>query len=46
MADADIFINCPLVYPKQELLPVNGSRLFSAIMKASDIDIFSEVFKD
>ena len=29
-----------------KLLPVNGSRLFSAIMKASDIDIFSEVFKD
>ena len=29
-----------------KLLPVNGSRLFSAIMKGSDIDIFSEVFKD
>ncbi len=29
-----------------KLLPVNGSRLFSAIMKASDIGIFSEVFKD
>ncbi|MDE6123941.1 MAG: SDR family NAD(P)-dependent oxidoreductase [Eubacterium sp.] len=29
-----------------KLLPVNGSRLFSAIMRASDIDIFSEVFKD
>lgn len=29
-----------------KLLPVNGSRLFSAIMKAADIDLFSEVFKD
>lgn len=29
-----------------KLLPVNGSRLFSAVMKAADIDLFSEVFKD
>ncbi len=29
-----------------KLFPVNGSRLFSAIMKAADIDLFSEVFKD
>ncbi|MDE5995726.1 MAG: SDR family oxidoreductase [Eubacterium sp.] len=29
-----------------KLLPVNGSRLFSAVMKAADIDIFSEIFKD
>ncbi|MDE6110320.1 MAG: SDR family oxidoreductase [Eubacterium sp.] len=28
-----------------KLLPVNGSRLFSAVMKAADIDIFSEIFK-
>lgn len=27
-------------------LPVNGARLFSAVMKAADIDIFSEVFND
>ena len=29
-----------------KLLPVNGSRLFSAVMKAADIDLFSEVSKD
>ena len=29
-----------------KLFPVNGSRLFSAVMKAADIDIFSEIFKD
>ncbi|MDE5670126.1 MAG: SDR family oxidoreductase [Eubacterium sp.] len=29
-----------------KLLPVNGSRLFSAVMRAADIDIFSEIFKD
>lgn len=29
-----------------KVLPVNGARLFSAVMKAADIDIFSEVFKD
>ncbi|MCC8016609.1 MAG: SDR family NAD(P)-dependent oxidoreductase [Clostridiales bacterium] len=29
-----------------KLLPVNGSRLFSAVMKAADVDIFKEVFKD
>ncbi|MCD7723538.1 MAG: SDR family NAD(P)-dependent oxidoreductase [Clostridiales bacterium] len=29
-----------------KLLPVNGSRLFSAVMKAADVDLFSEVFKD
>lgn len=29
-----------------KLLPVNGSRLFSAIMKAADIDLFAEVFKN
>lgn len=29
-----------------KLLPVNGSRLFSAIMKAADIDLFDDVFKD
>lgn len=29
-----------------KLLPVNGTRLFSAVMKAADIDIFSEVFND
>ena len=29
-----------------KLLPVNGSRLFSAVMKAADIDLFSEIFKD
>ena len=28
-----------------KLLPVNGSRLFSAVMKAADIDLFKEVFK-
>lgn len=28
------------------LLPVSGSRLFSAVMKAADIGIFSEIFKD
>lgn len=28
-----------------KLFPVNGSRLFSAVMKAADIDIFSEIFK-
>ena len=29
-----------------KLLPVNGSRLFSAVMKAADVDLFNEVFKD
>lgn len=29
-----------------KLLPVNGSRLFSAIMKAADIDLFKDVFND
>lgn len=29
-----------------KLLPVNGSRLFSAIMKAADIDLFKDVFSD
>ncbi len=29
-----------------KLLPVNGSRLFSAVMKAADIDLFKDVFKD
>ncbi len=29
-----------------KLLPVNGSRLFSAVMKAADIELFSEIFKD
>lgn len=29
-----------------KLLPVNGSRLFSAIMKAADIDLFNDVFKN
>ncbi len=29
-----------------KLLPVNGARLFSAVMKAADVDIFSEVFND
>ncbi len=29
-----------------KLLPVNGSRLFSAVMKAANIDLFKEVFKD
>lgn len=29
-----------------KLFPVNGSRLFSAVMKAADIDIFSGIFKD
>lgn len=29
-----------------KLLPVNGSRLFSAVMRAADIDLFSEIFKD
>ena len=29
-----------------KLLPVSGSRLFSAVMKAADIDIFSDIFKD
>lgn len=29
-----------------KLLPVSGSRLFSAIMKAADIDLFDDVFKD
>ena len=27
------------------LLPVNGARLFSAVMKAADIDVFSEIFR-
>jgi len=29
-----------------KLLPVNGSRLFSAVMKAADIDLFKDVFRD
>ena len=29
-----------------KLLPVTGARLFSAIMKAANIGIFSEIFKD
>lgn len=29
-----------------KLLPVNGSRLFSAIMKAADIDLFNDVFRN
>lgn len=29
-----------------KLLPVNGSRLFSAVMKAADIDLFKDVFND
>lgn len=29
-----------------KLLPVNGSRLFSAIMKATDIDLFNDVFRN
>jgi len=29
-----------------KLLTVNGSRLFSAIMKAADIDLFKDVFND
>lgn len=29
-----------------KLLPVNGTRLFSAVMKAADVDIFSEVFNN
>lgn len=28
-----------------KLMPVNGSRLFSAVLKAADIDLFSEIFK-
>lgn len=28
-----------------KLMPVNGSRLFSAVMKAADIDLFADVFK-
>ena len=28
------------------LLPVSGSELFSLVMKAADIDLFNEVFKD
>lgn len=27
-----------------KLMPVNGSRLFSAVMKAADIDLFKDVF--
>lgn len=29
-----------------KLLPVNGSRLFSAIMKSADIDLFNDVFRN
>lgn len=29
-----------------KLMPVNGSRLFSAVMKMADIDLFNEVFKN
>lgn len=29
-----------------KLLPVNGSRLFSTIMKAADIDLFNDVFRN
>lgn len=29
-----------------KLLPVNGPRLFSAIMKAADIDLFNDVFRN
>lgn len=29
-----------------KLMPVNGSRLFSAVMKAVKIDLFSDVFED
>lgn len=29
-----------------KLLPVNGSRFFSAIMKAADIDLFNDVFRN
>ena len=29
-----------------KLLPVNGSRLFSSIMKAADIDLFNDVFRN
>ncbi len=29
-----------------KLLPVNGSRLFSAILKAADIDLFNDVFRN
>ena len=29
-----------------KLLPVNGSRLFRAIMKAADIDLFNDVFRN
>ncbi len=29
-----------------KLLPVNGSRLFSSVMKAANIDLFSGIFKD
>lgn len=29
-----------------KLLPVNGSRLFSAVMKAANIDLFADVFRD
>ena len=29
-----------------KLLPVNGSLLFSAIMKAADIDLFNDVFRN
>ena len=28
------------------LLPVAGSKLFSGVMKAANVDLFSEVFKD
>ncbi|MCM1285813.1 MAG: SDR family NAD(P)-dependent oxidoreductase [Acetobacter sp.] len=28
------------------ILPVKGSELFSAVMKAADIDLFNDVFKD
>ncbi len=29
-----------------KLLPVSGSRIFSAVMKAANIDLFSDVFND
>ncbi len=29
-----------------KLLPVNGSRMFSAVMKAANIDLFADVFRD
>lgn len=29
-----------------KVMPVNGSRLFSTVMKLADVDIFDDVFKD